>query len=409
MNSRYFIRYIIKKDFKIAFLQRLILKWLKKLEIRDIIWLDSLTSHQLHCLQSAKTVWSYPPQRLDKSTLPVKVSTPTLFLYRLHNIILNTHSSHFVAENNQIIMERVPDANLEYCNYSTGYIKAHNSYHGLYKRSAKPKNSMLFSRALYLGGNGIFNYYHWLIEIAPKLLQIKQDVLNHYDVTTIILDDSVKNIPSFSKILELFLSASQLNLNIIYQHKSRTIYVKELFYINQINNIVFNSSQVLSSPTFSCLCPELIHHIRTVCLNQLEPLVTSKTYPRKIFLARNERAVRAYNQTEIMTYFEQQGFTAVYLEQHDFLEQVRLFNHAEFIVGPSGAAWSNIIFCQPHIKAISWLPEQIAEFSVFSTLAQIVQCDLRFTLAQAEYPDNLHSGYQVSAKDLIQLYDNMKL
>ncbi len=201
MNSRFFIRYIIRKNFKINFLQRLILKWLKKLEIREIIWLDTLKTNQVHCVQHAKSVFSYSPKTLNQLTPSVSVSTPDLHLYRLPNVILHTHSSHFVAENNLIIMERVLDAELQYCNYSTGYIKAHNTHKALYKRTSNQKNKKIFPKALYLGGNGVFNYYHWLIEIAPKLLQIKQDLLDIHHIKTLILDESVKKIPSFSKIM----------------------------------------------------------------------------------------------------------------------------------------------------------------------------------------------------------------
>lgn len=296
---------------------------------------------------------------------------------------------------------------LQYCNYSTGYMKGHNIYHALYKHPSNRNNKKLFSSALYLGGNGIFNYYHWLIEIAPKLLQIKQELLDRHQIKTLILDESVQTIPSFSKILELFLSASQLQLDIVYGNKFSDIHVNILFYINNTNNIVFNSNHVFSSPRFSCICPDLIDRIRTTCLNAAQSIDKPVIYPDKIFLARHEQAARAYNQPEIMAYFENQGFTVVYLEKYDFLEQVKLFNQAQFIVGPSGAAWSNIIFCQPHINAISWLPQQLTAFSVFSTLAQLVQCDLRFIVAQAEQSDTIHSGYQVSAKQLKQLYERM--
>ena len=74
-------------------------------------------------------VSSYLPKILNHVVVPVNVNTANIHLYCLKNVILNTQSSHFIAENNQVIMERLADAELKYCNYSTGYMKGHNIYH----------------------------------------------------------------------------------------------------------------------------------------------------------------------------------------------------------------------------------------------------------------------------------------
>ena len=50
------------------------------------------------------------------------------------------------------------------------------------------------------------------------------------------------------------------------------------------------------------------------------------------------------------------GFEPVELENYSFKDQVSILNSCDFIVGPSGAAWTNIIFCDIHkyVKAICW-------------------------------------------------------
>ena len=49
---------------------------------------------------------------------------------------------------------------------------------------------------------------------------------------------------------------------------------------------------------------------------------------------------------------QEKGFELVATELLSFKEQVRLFSEADIIVGPSGAAFANIIFCQPGTKVI---------------------------------------------------------
>ena len=409
MINRSIQRYLLKKKFNITYLQKIILKFLKKLEIKKICWLDSLTDYQLHCFQPETDCLIYYPNDKDNIYHQTSVKLPSLYLYYFNNIIINTHSSHLLCDfNDNIIFERVLSANIRYCNYATGFIRYHDDAHALIKYKKYKKYKKYTENIIFLGGNGVYNYYHWLIEIAPKLLFLTQQMLAKYDIKYLVIDESIKNTPSLHAILNLFLSFNNLNIKIIYENKDSIIYVKNLFYINNLNNFVFNSKEKLSSPKYSCFCPKLVNKTREVCLAELKSANIIKEFPKKIFLARKIGSIRAYNQEQILNYFEGQGFTALYIENFSFLEQVKIFNQADFIIGPSGAAWSNIIFCQPNSKALSWLPEQISGFSAFSTLAHLSKCDLRFVFTEANTADQVHSNYHVDLTKINQLYSIMK-
>ena len=69
--------------------------------------------------------------------------------------------------------------------------------------------------------------------------------------------------------------------------------------------------------------------------------------------------------------FVRNGFEVVYPEQYTFEEQMYLFNSAKFIAGSSGAAFSNLIFCQENTVVINFLAEEIKEFAVFSNLCAL--------------------------------------
>ena len=43
--------------------------------------------------------------------------------------------------------------------------------------------------------------------------------------------------------------------------------------------------------------------------------------------------------------FVREGFEPVYLERMSLGEQIAAINSAELIAGPTGAAWTNLIFC----------------------------------------------------------------
>jgi capsular polysaccharide biosynthesis protein len=74
---------------------------------------------------------------------------------------------------------------------------------------------------------------------------------------------------------------------------------------------------------------------------------------------------------------ERYGFQAVYLEDLNMHEQIYLMQNADFVLGPSGAAWTNVIFCPPSkTKGLLWLANVWKDFSVFSTLAELSDFDL---------------------------------
>ena len=75
----------------------------------------------------------------------------------------------------------------------------------------------------------------------------------------------------------------------------------------------------------------------------------------KIFIDRSEsqfKHCQFQNNKEIITFLNSKGFTSYKIGQLDFFEQIYLFNNAKIIIGPHGAAFSNIIFCKPKTKII---------------------------------------------------------
>lgn len=409
MASKYLIRYILRKNFKISNVYNFLFKRIKRVEVKNIVWLDQFHHPEniLHTFMSERKVLSYSPKGIDNKIISTEVIIPQVNLYAFDDVILNTRSSHIIQKNTaDIIFERLPSANIAYCNYATGFIRHHNDARAVIKYKA---GKLSIDKALFLGGNGVFNYYHWLVEIIPKVLLLTPDMLFGYGIDTLILDKAVESSPSLCKALDLLLAHQGIHLNIVYAHHGTQVHVKKLFYINCINNVVFNAQHKLSSPTFSAYDADFLKKNQSAFFKAIKlDISQNSVYPKKIFLARKNTALRDYNQSEIISYFENKGFVAIYLEDFDFTEQIKLFNQADFIVGPSGASWSNIIFCHKNVKAISWLPQNISEFSVFSSIAHHVGCDLRFIFTNTHNANDIHSSYHVDMKVLTKAFEQLQ-
>ena len=69
-----------------------------------------------------------------------------------------------------------------------------------------------------------------------------------------------------------------------------------------------------------------------------------KVAKERLFLLRPKGDNRAVNQEELLRVAEDFGFLGVRTEVMSFMEQVELFSTAKFITGPTGAAFTNILF-----------------------------------------------------------------
>ena len=70
-----------------------------------------------------------------------------------------------------------------------------------------------------------------------------------------------------------------------------------------------------------------------------------------------------------------------------------MFGTAEYIAGPTGAAWTNLMFCRKGAKALCWMPRQLSEFSAYSNLARIAGVQMDYV------------SYTVDADSTQALYD----
>ena len=108
---------------------------------------------------------------------------------------------------------------------------------------------------------------------------------------------------------------------------------------------------------------EEIRNLPTWCILWLREkfLRCSKKFQcsSKIFIDRSDSKsnhCKLINNNEIMAHLFRQGFQSYRVSELDFFEQIYLFNNAEIIVGPHGAAFTNIIFSKSLANIVEIIP-----------------------------------------------------
>lgn len=85
---------------------------------------------------------------------------------------------------------------------------------------------------------------------------------------------------------------------------------------------------------------------------------SAESTPNRIYISRSTRGTRSVdNESEFIRLLEQRQFTAVNLENFPVGEQAALLNKASIVVGSHGAGLTNIVFCQPGTKVVEIFSE----------------------------------------------------
>jgi capsular polysaccharide biosynthesis protein len=269
----------------------------------------------------------------------------------------------------------------------------------IYLRGKKNK----IDKAIWMGGNFSWNYYHLMYEFIVKFRFLEQlDI--PLDIP-VLIDEACFRVPQFRNLVEISNTKGYKILTVGRLDRYET---KEMYYINCPNfispNIARNSKGSSADIQFDL---EALTGLRDFLL----PFASSRKFAKRIFLSRkNASGRRVFNEEEVIDVFTGFGFEVVHPEELSISDQISLFNQAEWIAGGSGAAFTNLLFGSKNCKAFIFYSYH-STFSGFSTIASAFGVNLRYITEADAHPDmqdvNLHSAFKIDIpylRDLLREY-----
>ncbi len=364
---------------------------------KSVKYLDLYSSKKCKLMDQVKTKIFLPVYEGFKWNDFIEINAPEVQIVELNDFIVSGCSSSFIKDKD-IYIERFCNVENNNALYDSGGVLTHDNDCAL----AQLKNLNFIDEGFFLGGNGSWNYYHWLIEIIPKL-RFYIEMGLHKKGVKLLVPEILKANQNLKFLLDSVLGDQKVTL--IYISRYFSLQVGCLYHVTPINNILFNEREVGLTTNILHLRYESLEYIRTRMASAISLNKEHFFYTERVFLARKESSSRGYNQDEVITYLKKHDFTVVYMEEHDVAQQIFLFKHAKVLIGPSGAAWTNLIFCNKRCKALTWLPESIKDFPAFSSLAKFSGVELTFFNTASENSTSIHDNYLV---DIELLGRNLK-
>jgi capsular polysaccharide biosynthesis protein len=329
---------------------------------RPIVWLDT-----------CQPIEEFVPEQVGRVVGPNiggrfvtdHVVLPPVRLYELTDVTIYTNFSAFVSDKG-FIVERVVGVDSDRCQFVLGHPFIDEG-RNLVAITEAPATRI--EAGFFLSGSGYTNYFHWMIELLPKL-RYWQTLSPELRALPLLIGEAASN-PSWLEALALFCEEAAVQR----LHDTIPYTVGRLLHMNAPNTCVFNlrpgQAEIV---TDTAIRPEIIYDWRRRV--GLGPGRHAGGH-RRLFLARNAER-RAYNQAEVLELFTSEGFEELRLEHMTLQEQIEAFSSADLIAGPEGAGWTNLIFCTPGSKALSWIADEKRDQAIYSTIAGIVGVDLRY-------------------------------
>ena len=110
----------------------------------------------------------------------------------------------------------------------------------------------------------------------------------------------------------------------------------------------------------------------------------------------------AGNENEIMDILKPYGFVSISPECLTFEEQVSLFHGAKWIIGGTGAAFTNVLFCSEGCKILCIRATNIRTlYPEFTTMSCLNKCDMTWFLeCKGKNRKSDHSDCNVDVEEL---------
>lgn len=304
-------------------------------------WCDAL-GLPLHHVEMGYRNWLSTPYEIGNCNVartPGFANLPATYVAELPNTIAVGRTGIVVGPDGTILSDELASMDL------ARHTPRHQNLGALTRESCqfqfifRPEQRL--PAAIHLCGEYSHNYFHWLLECLPRLLLVNR--FPHLDGIPILIEGGMP--PQHEEALHLI---NEGRRPIIKVKPFESVTVDRLIYPSPLS-VVYDAPGQFPVQGDCCISPVAIHELRERVLAAIGPI--PENFPQRLYLTRrasNYRHLR--NEGEIEAYLASQGFAILKSADFEFKDQVRLFASAKIVIGATGAAFTNTIFCAPNAQ-----------------------------------------------------------
>jgi len=355
---------------------------------------------QRYCLTEAESVMAPPPRvfpadSAKRLVLPhTEYSFPEISITEVPEALV-TGGTNLVMTSDAVICHDLYDFTRDYTSEELNgraYIwPAQNRIAWL--MNAAPQR--VLARAACFTDACAANYAHWITEVLPRISLFCTS--QHSTGMPVIVNDGLhRNILESLGIVignshEVITIPASVPINVGHLYiTSATGYVP----FSRRTNRLKNHSHGLFSP---CGLLSMRNHV----MKNLH--CAAHKIGRRILIRRNSAIRNIANALEIEEKLVSRGFTVIEPENLTFAEQVAAFSNADMVVGATGAAFANLVFCKPSTRIIILISDyKYMPYGYWQNMACAVGNQVTYVLGTCiDRLPHIHSNFVVNPSDAL--------
>lgn len=386
--------------------------WKQFILVKNLDLCDSIKFERLKCETNRYTVINSP--QIIQDDLNIKImpsirgSQPNLELITFFNVFavghsLAVHSNGSLYQPELTVQDDRHDKKhiLFYYSYKNGIV--HDRLRCLFDSH----DILQIHEAIHLLSEHSTNYYHWLFECLPRLIYFlnNSEQLQLSGNTVLLIDENLPKQCNEALVVLVENRFQVLKIRDVQQVKCSLLhYVTPLWYAfdNTINEPNFIKDFLVDRYAVSLLRASFCSYF------------TKKPPHKMIYLARRSSQVRnIINFKEVEALLLSFGFELIYTDNMGFIEQVKLFSETKFVIGASGASFSNMIFMQENTRSLMFSPSvKATNYYLFQQLADVANINfMHFLTTPSLNNQSIHSDFLINCiklKEFLNILNNTK-
>ena len=393
------------------------IKIYKTLSLRDYC-----TNHDATCIDifAEENIIIKEPLLLKKQNSRNTVhqyKTPKAYIAELNDIHIIGHAGYVVTRDNKILDDELVSQDQKRSNLISNIEFLTLIYH--YQNKLSPEQSEVMAivaketieieDCILLTARGTKNYFHWLIEVIPKLSLLE----NHHQYTNIPLLIPAGMPKQHYEALKLIVGREK---KLIFADINTHYFVKRAIIPSKLSELIFdyqpNCQIEYDDFKFN---PIAMNYLRKKFLKPIK----EKTKKRLYLTRKTSSMRRLVNEEEIEKLLIGYGFEVISPAEYTFEQQLGLFSSAEIIVGPSGATFSNIVFAPKNCKILLLSQHRENTHVIYHALANAAGIEEFYSVKGniIENPDDdlkeykkeraMHADFSIELTDIKKILDNI--
>ncbi|WP_415391181.1 glycosyltransferase family 61 protein [Porticoccus sp. Uisw_050_02] len=343
----------------------------------------------------------YPNEKSSNIKISASYEFPEIFVTTIADAMV-IGSSNFVHTNQAIIGHNLFRISHDYTSEELHGRLYVNAKKQLVTRLSSIETDMTIDQGALFTDAVSTNYAHFMTELLPKVFVYTQ---SHPNKATPLIIDYELHI-NLMQALEMVVGE---DAQLIGLEKGEPLQVKSLQVVSSCGYVPFGRrphTNHFSDHSHGIFSPSVLLGMRDLIKSKVATLSSNteaNVTHKKIWIKRNSTYRNVSNTDEIQSALITQGFMVIEPEKLSFVEQVTIFSNADMIVGATGAAFANLIFCKPETKIIILISElKDTSYGYWQNMACTVDNRVTYVLGVTQNSrDDVHADFSVDLNDLM--------